>query len=208
MKITLFVLLVSFSIACNSHTEVSHETANIDSLAIELNDSAFERYRNFVSGIDRDERNLEIALEELDRAIDLEPEVSLFYSTKAHILLTLGNYEEAIVELKQILTFQPYNAEELSMIGFIYERYENPIEAQSWYERSIEAYEMRIEENDYVINNKVHRAFLKFFVDDKEAALNAYYELKESYPDSERIVFMERLFTDFDRDRFLRELHH
>lgn len=207
MKNSLFIILIFFSFACNSQSDVSQQRTEIDSLALQLNDAAFEKYRNYVSGIDRDKRNLETAVVELDQAIDLEPEVALFYSTKSHILLTLGKHEEAIAELKKIIAFQPYNAEELSMIGFIYERYDNPIEARKWYEKSIEAYEMRIADDVSVINSELHLAFLKFFVEDERVAIRTYHDLKESYPSSDQVLFMERLFTDFDRDRFLQELH-
>lgn len=208
MKIILFIILCFTLFACNSHIEQteSNETV-VDSLAIQLNDSALERYQNYTFGVDTDKINLELAINELNQAIEIEPEIALYYSNKAHILLTLEKDEEATTELKKIIEFQPYHAEVLSMIGFIYERNGNQTEARNWYQRSIEVYEKRIAENKHVINSEIHLAFLKFFVEDEKAAITAYSDLKDRYPESDEVLFMEDLFTDFDREKYLREFH-
>jgi len=208
MKIILLVVFGFTLFACNSQTEQtdSNET-EVDSLAIQLNDSALEKYQNYTFGIDPDKKNLELAINELDQAIEIEPEIALYYSNKSHILLTLEKDEEAIAELKKIIEFQPYHAEVLSMIGFIYERNGNQSEARNWYQRSIEAYEKRITENKHVINSEIHLAFLKFFVEDENAAISAYSNLKDRYPESDEVLFMEDLFTEFDREKYLREFH-
>ena len=208
MKIFLLVVFGFSLFACNSQTEQTdgNET-EVDSLAIQLNDSALEKHQNYTFGIDPDKRNLELAINELDRAIEIEPEIALYYSNKAHILLTLEKDEEAITELRKIIEFQPYNAEVLSMIGFIYERNGNQSEARNWYQRSIESYEKRITKNKHVINSEIHLAFLKFFVEDKNAAISAYSDLKDRYPESDEVLFMEDLFTEFDREKYLREFH-
>ena len=207
MKILLFIILIPIVFACNLELDFNQKEEVISSEALELNESAFLKYRNYVSGVNRDVRKLEEAVTELDRAIELEPKIPLFYSTKAQTLLMLGEHEEAIDVLKEVISFQPYNAEELAMIGFIYEQYENPIEARKWYERSVEAYEMRIDKDLNVINSELNLALLKFFVDNERAVVRSYYDLKEKYPDSDQVLSMEHLFTDFDRDRFFRELH-
>jgi tetratricopeptide (TPR) repeat protein len=208
MKIILYIIFCFTLFACNSHTEQteSNETG-VDSLAIQLNDSALERYQDYTLGIDSDKRNLELAINELNKAIEIEPEIVLYYSNKAHILLTLEKDEEATTELKKIIEFQPYHAEVLSMIGFIYERNGNQTEARNWYQRSIEAYEKRIAENKHLINSEIHLAFLKFFVEDENSALNAYSDLKDRYPESDEVLFMEDLFTDFNREKYLQEFH-
>ena len=208
MKIILFIIFCFTLFACNSHTEQTESNQTVvDSLAIQLNDSALERYQNYSFGIDPDLKNLELAIKELDQAIEIEPEVAIYYSNKAHILLAMDKDDEAIKTLKKVIEFQPDHAEILSAIGFIYEKNENKSEARNWYERSFEAYEKRVEENRYVTNSKIHLAFLKFFLQDEEAAITAYYELKDQYPESDEVLFMEDLFTDFNREKFLNEFH-
>jgi tetratricopeptide (TPR) repeat protein len=208
MKIILLIVFGFTLFACNSHTEQTDSNEIlVDSLAIQLNDSALERYQNYAFGIDSDKKNLELAIQELDQAIEIEPEVALYYSNKAQILLAMEKDDEAIKTLQKVIEFQPYHAEILSMIGFIYERNKRNSEARNWYERSYGAYEKRIEENRYVINSKINLAFLKFFLQDEEAAITAYNDLKDRYPESDEVLFMEYLFKDFDREKFLQDLY-
>ncbi len=84
---------------------------------------------------------------------------------------------------------------------------ENEI-AQEWYQKAKDAYDIRIEDGQFVINSKVNQAFLLFFTENKESAMIAFDNLKKEYPENKEVEFSERIFTDFDKKEFLNEFHH
>lgn len=206
LRFTVIIFFISFLLSCNSNSDFQEtEQKIVDSVAIQLNDSAMKRYQDYVFGKDESISNLEVAIEELNQAIEIEPEVANFYSNRSQLLLLLGKNDEAIEALKKILTFKPDFAEGIESIGYIYEITDNYSEAQKWYQKAIEAYEQRIKEDRYLINSKLAIVHLLFFTENAESALQAYNELKQEYPESEEIQFAEPFFKEFDREKFLRD---
>jgi len=206
LRFTVIIFFLSFLLSCNSNSDFQEtEQKIVDSIAIQLNDSAMERYQDYVFGRDESITNLEVAIEELNQAIEIEPEVANFYTNRSQLLLLLGKNDEAIEELKKILSFEPFFAEVIEGIGYIHEINSNYSEAQEWYQEAIKVYKKRINEDQYVLNSKLAIVHLLFFTENEESAHQAYRELKQEYPESEEIQFAEPFFEEFDREKFLRD---
>ncbi len=205
--ITTFLFLLFFISACDTERVAQDSTKNNDSLAVELDNSAIDRHNNYLLGKSKSADSLKVSLAELDKAIELDSTNTRFYSNKANILLTLNRDEEAIDVLKQALSVNPNFAEMITTIGFIYERKGEKEVAQKWYQKALDVYDKRIEEEQFVINSKVNKAFLLFFTENKESAKQAFNELKQQYPKNEEVKYSEQLFTDFNKQEFLNEFH-
>lgn len=207
MRITSIFILLLFSVsACISQQADEKPETKIDSIAAKLNDTAMKRYQNFILGYHDNIDSLNISLTELERAIELEPSVSHFYSNKANILFLLERDSEAIQVLKDIIGFKPDFAEALAELGFIYDRKGNSKIAQEWYQKALNAYDKRIEEDLFLINSKVNKAFLLFFTEDEKSAKYAFDKLLQEYPENEEVKFSAELFTDFNKEEYINQL--
>jgi tetratricopeptide (TPR) repeat protein len=204
---TTFLFLLLLVSACDSEKVAKDSSKKNDSLAVQLNNSAMERHEEYLLGNTQNADSLKVSLAELDTAIALDSTNTRFYSSKATILLTLNRDKEAIEVLKQAHSVKPNFAEVITTIGFLYDREGEKEVAQKWYQRALDAYDKRIEEGQFVINSKVNKAFLLFFTENRESAIKAYKELKQHYPNNEEVKYAEPLFTDFNKQEFLNELH-
>ena len=209
MRLFTILLLCTFLFfSCNTENSETEPSSEVDPVAFELNNSAMERYQHILLGFYETGINdsLELSLEEINKAINLEPSQSNFYSNKSKILLELERDREAIRVLQKTISIEPNFAEALTTVGFIYERFGESGEAQKWFSRAINAYEKRIEEDRLVVNSKVNKVFLLLFTENKEIAMRAYKELKKEYPDDSEVEFMEQILTNFDKEEFLSEI--
>ncbi|MGN8225123.1 tetratricopeptide repeat protein [Gracilimonas sp. BCB1] len=205
--LTLFLLLFIIS-ACNSEKTQIENKVDVDSLAIQLSNSATERFGEYIFGRIDSPDSLEVSLSELDKAIEIEPNLTELYTHKANILLALDRDEQAIQVLNKALSIKPDFVEVMTLIGFINEKIEKSEVAQEWYQKALEGYDKRIEEKRFVINSKINKVFLLLFTQDEEAARKAYKNLKQEYPNNSEVEFMEQfLFIDFDKEKFLNELY-
>lgn len=209
MRITsIFLLFLLFVSACSSKEADQKSETEIDSLAIQLSNSAMERFQDYIFSEYGILDSLEVSLAELDKAIELEPTHTGLYSNKANILLELQRDDEAIDILIQAIDVKPEFAEILTMIGFIYERQGETDVAQEWYKKALNAYEERIAEEQYVINSKINKAFLLFFTENENSAKEALIKLLNEYPENDEVKFLAEIFIDFDKEEFLNELSH
>ncbi len=204
MRILYFTLIVLVS--CTKSASDSKIKLAIDPVALELNEKAIERFNNYNLGLINDKDSLELSLKELSRAIQIDPKNSAFYSNKTEILLTLNREEEALKLMKEAVQLIPFYAEGYTFIGYIYEYNGKVQESQAWFQKALHAYDERIEEGKYVINSKVNKAFIYFFVENEEKALLEFEKLKEEYPDDNSVLYMEYFFYEFEKEQFLKEI--
>jgi len=169
--------------------------------------SATERYGEYIFGRINSPDSLELSLNELDKAIEIEPNLHELYTAKINILLELGRNEQAIEVSKEILVIKPDLVEAMTYIGFINEKIGKNDLAQEWYQRTLVAYDKRIEEDRFVVNSKANKVFLLLFTENEESAKKAYFELKKEYPENNDINYLEFVFEDFDKHEFLNEFH-
>lgn len=208
MRITSIIFLFIFLIsACDTEKLQKETKTRVDSLAIQLSMSATERYREYVFGRIKSPDSLELSLNELDKAIEIEPDLEELYTAKINILLELDRNEEAIEVSKEVLVVKPDLVEAMTFIGFINEKIGKNDLAQEWYQRALVAYDKRIEEDRFVVNSKVNKVFLLLFTENEESAKKAYLELKKEYPENNDIDYLEFVFEDFDKQEFLNEFH-
>ncbi|HCI72395.1 MAG TPA: hypothetical protein DF712_12735 [Balneola sp.] len=203
----IFLFLLFIVSACDSKKVQPDNATEVDSLAVQLVNSATERYGEYIFGRIESTDSLEVSLNELDKAIEIEPTQIDFYSHKATILLALGREKQAIQILESALTINPDFAEIITRLGFINEKIGEMEIAQKWYQRALVAYDKRIEENRFVVNSKANKAFLLLFTENEETAKKAYSKLKQEYPDNNEIDYLEFVFEDFDKEEFLSELY-
>jgi len=202
--IFLFIFMIS---ACDSEKLQSETKPNVDSLAIQLSMSATERFGEYIFGRIDSPDSLELSLNELDRAIEIEPNLYELYTAKVNILLALDRNEQAIQVSKEVLVIKPDLVEAMAFIGFINQKIgENEI-AQEWYQKAITGYNQRIEEERFVINSKINKAFLLLFTEDEVAAMKAFEKVKQEYPKNSEVEFMEQFITNIDKEQFLNELY-
>lgn len=201
----LFLLFIIS--ACDSEKVQTETKPIVDSLAIQLTNSATERFGEYIFGRINSPDSLEVSLNELDKAIEIEPNLSELYTHKANILLALDRDEQAIQVLKEALFIKPDLVEVITFIGFINEKIGEKDIAQEWYQKALDAYDKRIEEERFVINSKVNKAFLLFFTGNEESAKKAFNKLKQEYSGNNDVEYLEFVFTDFDKEQFLNELY-
>ncbi|MEP2446792.1 MAG: hypothetical protein ABJI69_06155 [Balneola sp.] len=208
MRITLAIILFIFVVsACDTEKLQSETKTGVDSLAIQLSMSATERYGEYIFGRINSPDSLELSLNELDKAIEIEPNLLELYTAKVNILLELDRNEQAIEVSKEVLAIKPDQVEAMTFIGFINEKIGKNELAQEWYQRALVAYDKRIEENRFVVNSKVNKVFLLLFTENEESAKKAYFKLKKEYPENNDIDYLEFVFEDFDKQEFLNEFH-
>jgi tetratricopeptide (TPR) repeat protein len=178
----------------------------VDSLAFKLNEAAIQRFQNYNLGLIIDKNSLQLSLDELDKALQIEPKNSVFYSNKTEVLLTLDREDEALKLMEQAVQLIPSYAEGYTFIGFINEYNGEIKEAKGWFRKASNAYDKRIQENKYVVNSKVNKAFLYFFLENEQKALQEFENLKREYPDDNNVLYMEFVFYEFDKKEFLNEI--
>lgn len=200
----LFIFLIS---ACDTEKLQNETKTGIDSLAIQLSMSATERYGKYIFGRINSPDSLELSLNELDKAIQIEPNLHELYTAKVNILLELDRNEQAIEVSKEVLVIKPDLVEAMTFIGFVNEKIGNNELAQEWYQRALVAYDKRIKENRFVLNSKVNKVFLLLFTENEESAKKAYFKLKKDYPENNDIDYLEFVIEDFDKREFLNEFH-
>ncbi len=123
MRITsIFVLLFLFFSSCSSQEDEYKLETEVDSLVIQLSNSAMDRFHGYIFGRNESKDSLDLSLIELDKAIEIEPAQINLYTNKANILLELNRQEEAIHVFKKALTFKSDFAEIMTTIGFLYEK--------------------------------------------------------------------------------------
>lgn len=204
---TTLLFLLFFISACDSDKVAKESKSEVDSLAVRLSNTAMERFQNHNLGRYESTDSLEVSLMELDKAIELEPSHTRFYVNKANILLELKRDEEGIQALKQAISIDPDFTEIFTMLGFIYDREGKKEIAQEWYQKALDGYDKRIEEDRFVINSKINKVFLLLFTQDEESARKAYENLKQEYPNNSEVEFMEQFLIGFDKEEFLNELY-
>lgn len=177
-----------------------------DSLSMQLNNSAMDHFRNYTYGRNDSVDSLEIALSELDKAIELTPSHLNLYSNKTNILLSLHRIEEAIDVLNQAIEVDPNSTETLTLLGFLYESMGEESIAQEWYQKALNIYDTRIESGKFVINAKTNKAFLLFFTENEQSAKNSLEVLLQEYPNNDEVIFANEVFTDFNKQEFLNSL--
>ncbi|MEP1152325.1 MAG: tetratricopeptide repeat protein [Balneola sp.] len=209
MRITLILLLLFLLVsACSSKKVDRKSETKVDPIAIQLSNSAMERFQDYIFGRNENIDSLKISLTELDKAIEIEPTQIDLYSNKANILLELNRDEEAIQVLKKALTVKSDFAEIMTTIGFLNEKRGETGIAQEWYQKAMYAYDKRIDEDRFVINSKVNKAFLLFFTENESSAKDAFEKLLDDYPENDEVKFSAEIFNDFDKEKFLNELSH
>lgn len=201
----LFCILIIL-VSCSKSDPDSKVKPVIGPIALELNEKAIERFNNYNLGLISDKDSLEISLEELSLALKLEPMNSDFYSNKTEILLTLNREEEVLILMKDAVQLIPSYAEGYTLIGFVNEYNGNEKESQEWFRKALHAYDERIQEEKNVINSKVNKAFIYFFIENEEKALLEFEKLKEEYPDDNNVLYMEYFFYEFEKEQFLKEI--
>lgn len=204
----IFILFLLLTSACDSEKISKEESNSVNPRAVELSNSAMERFQDFNLGTINNSDSLEVSLTELEKAIELEPNQIRFYSNKVSVLLTIGREDEAIEVLRKSIAINPDFAEGLSFLGFIYSKRGENETAQEWFQKASKVYNQRIEKDRFVVNSKVSKAFLLHFTEDKDAAKEAFEKVKQKYPENSEVLYSEQLFTDFDKEQFLMEFYH
>ena len=206
MKTLNYLLLILISLSCSTPDHNSTSITSSDSLSIELNNSAMDHFHDFVFGRNESIDSLEIALSKLDQAIELSPSSLQLYANKSNILLRLQRIDGAIEVLKKAIEVDPNSAEILTTIGLLWEQKGNTIIAQEWLQRAQAAYDKRIHDDNHVINSKVNKAFLLFFMENEQSANKALDELLQEYPNNDEVIFSKEVLSDFNKQEFLNNL--
>lgn len=208
MKLTLAIILILITVSvCDVEKAETDSAPGVDSLAVHLANSATERFGEYIFGRIDSPDSLEVSLNELDRAIEIEPELTELYTHKANILLALNQDKQAIHVLKKVLEIEPNFVEAITLIGFINEKNGEKEIAKEWLQRAIEGYNERIEEDEFVMNSKVNKVFIHIFLEDEEIAKNSLEKLNQEYPNDSQIEYLEQLLHNFDKELFLNELY-
>ncbi|WP_310602889.1 tetratricopeptide repeat protein [Anaerosporobacter sp.] len=84
-----------------------------------------------------DNKQFDLALEQIRLAIKQDPSNNLYYVTKAYIFVDQERYPEATIQLKQCISHYPNSANLYTKLGDCYLGLENEIQAQYEYEKAL-----------------------------------------------------------------------
>lgn len=124
----------------------------IDTIAIELNDSAVKLYTTF------DEKNILKAIQLLDRAIDIAPNYFLAYWNKFLFQNELNMKDQAFETIKTLELLRPQSPELILSLGAFYEKNGDSIMAIEKYRKANSIYESIL---DTIENNGVQYSMLQ-----------------------------------------------
>lgn len=202
-NIIFLVLLISCS-QPNAPTYVPNPKA------VELNNEATKlMFELSLFDTTKHIRTYKHVLKILDEALLIDSKNSIIYDNKNKVLIKLGRFDEALISLKEATITIENFAEGYMGIGFLYEYMNDESSANSNYKKAIDTYKVRnlganLEKR---IHNNCEIAFAKLFLNKPELAIQQIENLKSDYPNNEQVMVYYDLISNFDKKKFLAELH-
>lgn len=201
-----FIVFAFNLISCITGTKKNEDETKhqIDPRVVELNnqvvDIITENLYKDTFNIDQ----LNLALEKIEKAIEIDRQYHYSYLNKATLLKTLGHYDYALLEYAKASRFQPKNAELIFSQGAIYENLGKLDSAQDKYFEAIQLYNKLIEDYPDSIDLKVNRAFVFLFSHSEDEALAQLFDIKpESDQDQQKIDLMKNMVKGFNKKDFI-----
>lgn len=203
----LLLLAFLFGVfSCNSQEKaekssvVQDSVVVYDSMAIALNNKAMGMFFQ----MQEDDSIQNVAKGYLEKSIQLDSNFYMAYANLATLLIKQEKRDSAIQVLQTIIDKKPYQAEGLSMQGFIYDRLEKFDSADLKYRQALEAYDNRIEAYEDNVNARVNKVFLIMLLLGQETGFREVEAVLEKYPDDSFALMMkDEIIPYFSREEFL-----
>jgi tetratricopeptide (TPR) repeat protein len=159
-----------------------------------------EKLRAFANS----QKELDLAMKKINRAIRLAPRRYFYYVTRASIFEAQKKYREAIAEIQKAHKYKPDFAEGYVEIGFNYERLGFPDSAKISYKSAIEAYNKRIVkysgDREKTYGNRANKAAIFKLLGDTTNANFEFRQLKKEFP--EKLELIEQIQSIDKEDMF------
>jgi tetratricopeptide (TPR) repeat protein len=173
MKKVIFSLLVVALASCSEEkNEQITEVPKFNKKAVELNNKAVTL---------SEQQKLDSALLLYDQSIAMDSTYFLPHKNKIEILIKRKEFEKAKIESEAVIKLEPKMAEGWFIAGLIQELTGDTIKSKEYYSKSIDLYNLRIENpklKSEINQNKLNMAFSKIFIGDK-SYLTDYEEMKK-----------------------------
>jgi tetratricopeptide (TPR) repeat protein len=222
MRYILIIIFVTVLISCNSKQKKtavpsSYYSAN-DTITDELSFYADEKNRDLlvlndnavkilqkihrVTDVKMKDSLLNKALNDVNTAIQRDSNFYNAYLNKASILRSLGQYEESIKPLLELLRRKKY-PEGIFVLGITYEKLGDIGLATEKYKEAFTEYTKRLDTPAATAQDEMNQQFLLIFIEGKEKALNQINEKLKKEPDNTELLTNKSIIEEFDRKEFI-----
>jgi tetratricopeptide (TPR) repeat protein len=160
---------------------------------------------SFITSSAADSTFLCVALKYINKAIFIDNNKLEAFNIKFQILCELGEYKNAIVVLRKIISLRKYNEQTFLIQGLLYEKMGINDSAQLMYQKSFDAVNKELKLSP-TINDQIYRAIIMNFIYGNEAAKKEIEDIIIKNPQNiyaKRI--QERVINNFDRKKFIEE---
>lgn len=193
-----FCCLFGLSLSCNSQDK-NIEISKGKRDAIELNNRAmdiFIRNRNSKDSISK-------SMNLLNAAIEIDSSYERAYSNKSTILISLGDYSEALKTLDRILTMKPTLAELKTLKGLILEKTGENDKALITYKEVLNIYSDRLAKDSANVNLLLDRALIYFFAEGNDRGVKEFKKIQSLYPSNSEVQSRAEMFMRFNRKEYI-----
>lgn len=184
---TYFIILIFINISCQKKQEN----------ALFLQEQAVRIF------IEYGEDSLYKANELIDKALELAPDSSLFYITKARILVKQKNIDDAIVNVDKAIELQPLSAEYVTYKGVLFCLKNDTLNYNKYLNNAISLYNKRIEEGRFKENSIMNKWVINYLIDkDKIKNIDSLKMelIKDPYLNKEEIEFGIMIIEDITEE--------
>lgn len=145
--------------------------------------------------------SLELAIDLMNNLIQKDSGFIPAYQSKYEYLCRIGDKEEALNTLKEIVKIEGSNLSTFFNIALLYEQLQLPDSSQYYLDLSIKNYKKLCEKDNCSDEDRVNLLFQKFYRGDlsEQEALNKLKDITNEYD----YAFYASLWKDFNREEFL-----
>jgi tetratricopeptide (TPR) repeat protein len=222
MRNILIIIFVTAIISCNTKQEktftrgpyYSPNDTITDELSfymdeknkdlLVLNDNAVKILQNIhrVNDVKMKDSLLNIALNDVNTAIQRDSNFYNAYLNKAAVLRSLGKYEASIVSLQELLKRKKY-PEAIFVLGITYEKLGNIELANEKYKEAFKEYDKRLNTPLAIVQDEINQQFLLIFIEGKEKVLKQINEKLKKDPNNTELLTNKSIIEEFDRKEFI-----
>ena len=193
--LVLSILVILNFLSCNSQGQ---QSLIVHKKAQELNDKALALFQKYSYSKD----SLNKAIEILDNAILTDSIYKLAYTNEASIFCALGNYNSMLKILDKASKLDKKDPLLIIQQGHILEKMGNIDAAKKKYIQANILYDNLLISDPNSVKNEVDRAFLKLFLEDKEAGIREYEQIAK-YSSDPYVINFKPFFYNFNRQEFI-----
>jgi tetratricopeptide (TPR) repeat protein len=164
-----------------------------------LNETATLLFEHFSFNRDSVKKSLRL----VDEAISTDSTYYTARISKVAMLFALGQNNEILKELDEIIKLYRQDPQLICMEGYILEGTGQKADAMLKYKEADKLYDRLIKDNENLVYNKIGKAFLQLFLKSKDEGIREYKKIARTYQDKQ-VILMKNTFLNFKKEEFLK----